>query len=90
MSIDRRAILSLIALGRISPQEAERLLAVTADEDEFILRAAVCLAIAWLALPQMPQLFAGLQHALGALAPALSGCIECGARFFTHLFGGMS
>lgn len=90
MNIDRRAILSLIALGRISPREAERLLAVTSDEDDFILKVAVCVAIAWLALPQVHPLFAGLEHGLGALAPALWACMQCGTQFFVHLFGGMS
>ena len=88
--MDRRAILSLIALGRVTPPEAERLLAVTAEEDELILRLAVCLAVVWLALPQIHQLWAGLNHMLGVVLPAISACGHCGLRFFAQQLGGMS
>lgn len=89
MNFDRRAILSLIALGRVTPREAERLLAVIADEDELILKSAVCLAVAWLALPQIHQLLAGLNRALAVDLPVISACLHCGLKLFTHLLGGV-
>jgi hypothetical protein len=51
MNTDRQTILSLVAMGRITPREAERLLAVWPDGDDAILRLALCLAFAALALP---------------------------------------
>lgn len=72
MNSDRRTILSLIALGRITPHEAERLLALWHDEDEFMLRAAVCLAVAWMLLPHLSEFLYGAAHTLAALLPQLS------------------
>ena len=46
MNTDRRTILSLIALGRITPREAERLLLVANEEHEMRWIAASCFALA--------------------------------------------
>ena len=46
MNSDRRAILSLIAMGRITPREAERLLAILSDWDDAIVRVGVVIAVA--------------------------------------------
>lgn len=71
MNSDRRTILSLIALGRITPREAERLLALWPDEDEFILRAAVCLAVAWMLLPHLSAFLRGAGQTLSTLLPQI-------------------
>ena len=68
---DRRVILSLVAMGRITAREAERLLAVCPDADEAIVRLALCLAFAFLALPHLHELFTGVAHTLGSLLPAV-------------------
>ena len=46
MNNDRRAILSLIAMGRITPREAERLLAVWPDSSETAWVVGACAVIA--------------------------------------------
>ncbi|HEY6987864.1 MAG TPA: hypothetical protein VH369_05745 [Bryobacteraceae bacterium] len=45
VELDRPAILSLIAMGRITPSQAERLLAVSVDGDDAILKFAVFLRL---------------------------------------------
>jgi len=66
--LDRRAILTLIAMGRITPREAERLLAALEDGDA-ILKFALVLAIAWIVLPQMHDLVTGVVYAVSMVAP---------------------
>jgi hypothetical protein len=67
MNSDRSAILSLVAMGRITPREAERLLAVWRDADDMILRLALCLAFAGLVLPYWTHGFEVAGHTLAAL-----------------------
>ena len=65
MNRERQVILSLVALGRITPREAERLLAVwNAGREEFWVLAACLAACAAQFLPDI----AGLAH---TLLPAL-------------------
>ncbi|KAA6465130.1 hypothetical protein DYQ86_04030 [Acidobacteria bacterium AB60] len=45
MTDERRAILSLIAAGRITPAEAERLIAAWQDAREWVWLALGCLAV---------------------------------------------
>ena len=52
VELDRRAILALIAMERITPRAAERLLAVSQEGEDAILKFAVVFAIAWIVLPQ--------------------------------------
>jgi hypothetical protein len=89
MSADRRTILSLIATGRITPRQAERLLAVWSDRDETIVRLALVLAIAWLLLPHADQIFAGLAHAFNVLLPRLFGIGRHAFTLAIDLFGGV-
>lgn len=90
MNSDRRTILSLIALGRITPREAERLLALWPDEDEFILRAAVCLAVAWMLLPHLSGILRGAAHTLSALLPQISLTAHHALTCAAPWFGGLS
>ncbi|HEX4286604.1 MAG TPA: hypothetical protein VHZ28_16040 [Terracidiphilus sp.] len=71
MNSDRHAILSLVAMGRITCREAERLLAVSREGDDTILRLALCLAFAALALPYMASGFDAAGSALAALLPPI-------------------
>jgi len=75
MNTDRSAILSLVAMGRISPREAERLLAVSWDADDSILRLALCLAFVWLVLPQVGTVANSVGRTLPALLPAIERVI---------------
>jgi len=89
MNTDRRTILSLVAIGRITPREAERLLAVWPDEDEFILKLAVCSAIAGTALPQIREFMSAFQHTATALLPGVFTAEHHALACFTHWFGGI-
>ncbi len=68
MRQERQTILTLVAMGRITPREAERLMA--GHEDEALLRMTVCLVVAWLALPQIGAVLTGMMHTLAVVVPA--------------------
>ncbi|HUN84041.1 MAG TPA: hypothetical protein VMU48_06665 [Terracidiphilus sp.] len=88
MNSDRRTILWLTAMGRITPHEAERLLAMGPDSDEAILRVAVGFAIAWLALPELHEIAAGLAHTIHSLTPGLFAAGHHALAIITRLLGG--
>jgi hypothetical protein len=85
MNTDRRAILSLVATGRITPLEAERLLALWPDGEDAMARLALCLGFVWLVLSHAGELFKGLEHTLVAHAPATHHALASAA----HWFGGL-
>jgi hypothetical protein len=89
MGRDRRVLLQLVALGRITPAEAERLSMAWNDRREEAWVLAGCLGIALLA--QVHPLawgawFAPLGHvwSQGSL-----GVLHHGVSLFTHLLGGI-
>lgn len=69
----RQAILSLVALGRITPREAERLLAAwnSGREEIWVIGACVAACAAQGLAPLIPTLLPGglpaLHHALSAI-----------------------
>ena len=71
MHNDRSAILSLVAIGRITPREAERLLAVWPDGDEAVLRLGLCLAFLGLVLPSVGNVTIAVGQAMVVLLPAI-------------------
>ncbi len=71
MSVDRLWIWRLMASGRINAREAERLLVAASDEDEGILRVAVCGAIAWVVLPHVAEVIHGAVQTASVLLPRL-------------------
>jgi hypothetical protein len=71
MHTDRSAILSLVASGRITPREAERLLVVAHEGEDTILRLALCLAFVCLLLPQVTNVVTAIGQALVPLLPAI-------------------
>lgn len=84
MKKERQDILSLVALGRITPREAERLLAVwNAAREEFWVVATcfvICLgeflpAIARLARALLPEEAIGLHHAVVAISYWIGGVL---------------
>lgn len=90
MSTDRRAILSLIATGRISAREGERLLAVLPDEDDFILWAVICLAVLWLLLSYFREILTGVNRVFVSWFSEISLAAHHALICFTHWFGGLS
>lgn len=84
MKKERQAILSLVALGRITPREAERLLAVWNAGREEVWTIAACLAIvlaesmpalARLAHTLFPGGLPGLTHAVTAITYWMGGML---------------
>ena len=89
MELDRRAILSLVALGRITPREAERLLAVTEDGDDAIVKFVVLLAIARIVLPQVHELVTAVVHAVSMAAPRVAELAQSGVACVAQVCGGV-
>jgi hypothetical protein len=79
MQSERQAILSLVALGRITPREAERLLAAwNSGRDEVWIACACVAACAAQFLPELTrvaQLFPGIHHAVSAITFWMGGML---------------
>jgi hypothetical protein len=91
MNTDHRAILSLLAQGRITSREAERLLALAPGGEESLLRLSLCLVFAWLALPQITGLISETAHAFLRLSPAVFAAVHRAlACALASGFGGLS
>jgi hypothetical protein len=82
---DRRAILSLVAMGRITAREAESLLALWPDGEDAIVRLALCLGFAVLTLPHLGEWFSGFTHVLTALTVAVHHALACVIPWFGGL-----
>jgi hypothetical protein len=78
MGSDRRAILTLIAMGRITPREAERLLAAWNEGREMWWIAAGCLVAAVV-----------VQLHGTTLAPGSFDFLGQGLKVLTHWVGGL-
>jgi hypothetical protein len=72
MNTDRRAILTLIAMGRITPAEAERLLAAWNESRETAWILAASVGFALLAHLHLYELAPMLKHLIGTQVPALA------------------
>jgi hypothetical protein len=90
MKRDKVALLNLIAMGRITPREAERLLAVWDDPDETVLKLAVCLAVIWMALPHLHEFFTGIEQTVSVLVPGFWATAECALASFAGMWGGIA
>jgi hypothetical protein len=84
MSNDRRAVFQLLALGRISPAQAERLLAILSIDREAVWAVAACALFA--ASAQLHAFAPALAHLLHSALPALDHALTALASFL----GGMS
>jgi fructose-bisphosphate aldolase class 1 len=71
MSSDRRAILALIAMGRITPEQAERLLAAWNESRETAWILAASFGFAVLAQFRAQEIWPMLRHLVSAEVPAL-------------------
>jgi hypothetical protein len=89
MNADRRAILSLVATGRITASEAERLLVAWNDSRETLWILALSLAFAWLAQIHLRELLPILMHLFNAQIPALAGAVQHVFSPNTDLLGGL-
>ena len=87
MQNDRRAILSLVAVGRITPGEAERLLAAWNEGREVLWVFVVC-ACACLAQAPLHDLVAGLMPLAKTLLPAGSMALHYAISAFNQVSGG--
>lgn len=72
MNTDRRAILALIAMGRITPAEAERLLAAWNESRETALILAGSIGFALLAELRLHELVPMLNHLISTQIPVLA------------------
>jgi hypothetical protein len=72
MQNNRRTILSLVAIGRITPVEAERLLIAWNVGGETHWTLVACIVIALLALSNSQQCFPALLHITRVLLPGLT------------------
>jgi hypothetical protein len=88
MNTDRRAILSLVATGRITASEAERLLVAWNDSRETVWILVLSLAFALLAELHLRELPAILMHMFNAHS-ALGEAVHHVLSPITNLFGGL-
>jgi hypothetical protein len=89
MNTDRRAILSLVATGRITASEAERLLVAWNDSRETLWILALSLAFAWLAQIHLRESLPILMHLFNAQIPALAEAVQHTFPPITDLPGGL-
>jgi len=89
MNTDRRAILALIAMGRITPAEAERLLAAWNESRETAWILVLSLAVVFLAQLNVHQLLPALVHLFNAQVPALAEAVRHALSPITDLIGGL-
>jgi hypothetical protein len=88
MNTDRRTILSLVAMGRITVAEAERLLAVWNESRETAWILGLCLALACLAQIHLREIFPMLMHLCSASIPAMFDGLHHALAPITGLWGG--
>ena len=85
---DRRTILALIAMGRITPLQAERLLAAVNESRETVWIFGLCLAAVCLKQVDLRELFLGLVHLFNAHLPALAQALHHALWPMNEFLGG--
>lgn len=90
MNTDRRAILSLIAMGRITPAEAEHLLVAWNESRETTWILGFCLVVVCLAQLHPHEFLPGLMHLLNAQIPALVEAVQHVLSPIAEITGGLS
>ena len=86
---DRRAIFSLIAMGRITPAQAERLLAVANERTEAILALALCVASLFLMQVPRHDLLPEILRFFRSLVPAAAAALNSTQNAVNHMLGGL-
>lgn len=89
MDTDRRTILSLVAAGRITAGEAERLLAAWNDSRETAWILVLCLMLACLAQFRLHELLTQLLHFINAQIPVLTEAVHRALSPINELVGGL-
>jgi hypothetical protein len=89
MQTDRRTILHLVALGRITPAEAERLLLAWNEGRELSWVFAACVAVAVLTQLHLQGLLLELVRAASALLGPGSPVLHRALALFTNMYGGI-
>jgi hypothetical protein len=89
MQTDRRTILSLVASGRITSTEAERLLVLSNERTETIWTLAACLVAALLLTSPSDHLLAGIFQVIKELPTALPAAIHQVQVVLTEVVGGI-
>ncbi len=89
MDTDRRTILSLVAAGRITAGEAERLLAAWNDSRETAWILLLCLMVACLAQFRLHELLTQLLHFINAQIPVLAEAVHHALSPINKLVGGL-
>lgn len=88
MNNDRRTILALIAMGRITPVQAERLLSAVNESRETAWILGLCLAMGCLAQLHLHELLPGLMDLFNAQIPALFEAVHHALSPFANFLGG--
>jgi hypothetical protein len=86
MQNHRRTILHLVAIGRITPAQAERLLIAWNDGRESIWALSACIAIVLLVQLNPRQWIPSLVHSAHWLLPGIQASLH---PLVNHLFGGI-
>ena len=87
MISNRRVILNLIAMGRITPAEAERLLAAWNEGRETLWILTVCMVCACLA--EWPVFAPALLRATNALLPLMVAALHHARSLIANHLGGI-
>jgi len=86
---DRRAIFSLIAMGRITPAQAERLLAIANERTEALLGLVLCAAALFLMQASWHNLLPEMLHFFRSLIPAAAAALNNAQNAVNHMLGGL-
>ena len=89
MNRDRRTILSLVAAGRITVSDAERLLAAWNDSRETAWILLLCLAFACLTQVHLGALLARAAQIIAIGLPALATALQHTVLLITNFWGGL-
>lgn len=87
MESNRRFVLQLVAMGRVTPAEAERLLlACAADRETLLVLAGAAVLYVFTQVVPVSRLLAAQAH---VLAPQVLITIQHAHTLATHLLGGI-
>ena len=89
MHTDRRAILQLIVMGRITPVEAERLLIALNSERETVWALAACIVVPCLAQLHFAGRVTDLLHTAHSFFPGSFFSLHLALSLIARLFGGL-
>lgn len=89
MNMNRRTILALIALGRITPVEAEQLLSAIHESRETTWILAICLAFVCLTQLHLHEFVPSLVHFFNLEVPLLAASAHHAVSTVADLLGGM-